>query len=99
MLLDFYPKMLGCGGDLQIVILLENEYSFSGGDNARTLKPYWLVYTLLGSGDTRTLQFFPHEAKTYYTCKVRFNPSKLRFNKTLENLEKLKIPVKVEGTF
>ena len=31
----FGPKILGDGGDLQIVVLLENAYSFSGGDNVR----------------------------------------------------------------
>ena len=28
----FYPQILGGGGDLQIIILLKNECSFSGGD-------------------------------------------------------------------
>ena len=31
----FYPKILGGGGDLQIIVLPKNECSFSGGDNVR----------------------------------------------------------------
>ena len=31
----FLPKILGDGGDLQIVILLEKECSFSGADTVR----------------------------------------------------------------
>ena len=34
-LLAFSPKILGGGGDLQIVILLKNECSLSDGDNVR----------------------------------------------------------------
>ena len=39
----FCPKILGGGGDLQIIILLKNECSFSGGD-------------MWGGGDTQPLQ-------------------------------------------
>ena len=42
-LLAFSPKILGGGGDLQIVILLKNECSLSGGDNVR----WWGCQTLL----------------------------------------------------
>ena len=39
----FCPKILGGGGDLQIIVLLKNECSFSGGD-------------MWGDGDTQPLQ-------------------------------------------
>ena len=35
LLLAFCPKILGGGGDLQIVILLKKECCFSGADNVR----------------------------------------------------------------
>ena len=56
----FYPKILGGGGDLQIVVLLKKECSFNGADNVR----WWDTQTLLevkkielsqtGSGDAKT---------------------------------------------
>ena len=39
----FYPKILGGGGDLWIIILLRNECNFSGG-------------IMSGVGDTQPLQ-------------------------------------------
>ena len=39
----FWPQILGGGWDLQIIILLKNECSFSGGD-------------IWGGGDTQPLQ-------------------------------------------
>ena len=39
----FCPKILGGAGDLRIIILLKNEWSFSGGD-------------MWGGGDTQKLQ-------------------------------------------
>ena len=39
----FRPKIFGGGRDLQIIILLKNECSFSGGD-------------MWGDGDTQSLQ-------------------------------------------
>ena len=51
----FYPKILGGGGDLQIVVLRKKECSFNGADNVR----WWDTQTLLevkkiGSGDAKT---------------------------------------------
>ena len=55
------PKILGGGGDLQIVFLLENECSLSGVDNHRwwghSNPTTWLKKELSGGGYEKTLRF------------------------------------------
>ena len=51
----FCPKILGGGKDLQIIILLKNKYSFSGGN-------------MWGSGDTQPLQ---DGKKKFELCALR----------------------------
>ena len=60
----FCPKISGGGGDLQIVVLLKKECSFSGVENVRwwghSNATSWLkndLYALVGGGDAKTFQF------------------------------------------
>ena len=59
----FCPKILGGGRDLRIVILLKNEYSFSGGDmwgdgdnHYKMVKKNFELCALRGGGDVKTFQ-------------------------------------------
>ena len=57
----FWPKMLGGGGDLRIIILLKNECSFSGGDmwgggETQPLQDGKKNFELRGGGDIKTFR-------------------------------------------
>ena len=45
------------------------------------------------------LGIFPRQVKDIILHKVRLNPCKVRLKQTLENMENLKMPFWVEGTF
>ena len=45
------------------------------------------------------LGIFPRKVKDIILRKVRLNPREVRLKRTSENLEKLKFPFQMEGTF